>query len=124
MKKFNDEEIICQDNWASFFGRKSKKFKQVRGNGVLILTRDTLIFRRLMPELEISIPLKNVRNVETPRSFLGKSIFRPLLRVDYQTEAGEMDSIAWYVRDLECFKKGIENQRTKSERGEENDETG
>ena len=111
--RFRGEDVICQDNSASFFGKKSKKFKQVRGNGVLILTRRELFFRRLMPESEISIPLQNVQGVETPLSFLGKSIFRPLLKVDYRTETGEADSIAWYVKNLKCFREGIENQRTK-----------
>lgn len=112
-KRFRREDVICQDDSASFFGRRSKKFKQVRGNGVLILTENELFFKRLMPDMEISIPLKNVQGMETPSSFLGKSIFRPLLKVDYRTETGEVDSIAWYVKNLRCFVEGIEIQRAK-----------
>lgn len=105
--RFSSEEIICIDSSASFFGRASLKNRQLRGNGILVLTRDQLFFRRLFPELEFSIPLRTVRKVETPRSFLGKSVFRPLLKIDYMTDKGDTDSAAWHVRDLKNFIKGL-----------------
>ena len=96
-------DVLCIDKSASWFGRQSQGMAQIRGNGVLVLTRDTLWFRRLAPELEITIPLESIREVSTPRSFLGKSIFRQLLRVDFVTSQGHSDAAAWYVRELECF---------------------
>lgn len=109
-KRLKDKDVICHDNSASYFGMESLKYKQMGGNGILVLTKEELFFRKLLPKMELSIPLKYVRGVETPSSFLGKSIFKPLLKINYQTETGEADSVAWYVKDLENFKKGIENK--------------
>ncbi len=101
------EDALCIDRSASWFGRQSQGMAQIRGNGVLVLTRKALWFRRLAPDLEITIPLESIRKISTPRSFLGKSIFRPLLRVDFVTRQGQDDAAAWYVRDLECFYAGL-----------------
>jgi len=109
-ERLKDKDIICHDNSAAYFGRESLKYKQMKGNGILILTKDELFFRRLLPKMELSIPLKYVQDVEMPSSFLGKSIFKSLLKIVYQTDTGEADSVAWYVKDLENFKKGIESQ--------------
>jgi hypothetical protein len=106
--RFSSDEIICIDSSASFLGRASLKYRQIRGNGVLVLTRGQVFFRRLFPELEFSIPLRTVRKVETPRSFQGKSVFRPLLKIDYKTDTGDTDSVAWCVSDLKNFIKGLE----------------
>ncbi len=109
-KRFKDIDIILRDNAAVYFGRESQKYKQIRGNGVLVLTKNELFFRRFAPKMELSIPLKYIQDIEAPSMFLGKSIHKPLLKIIYQTETGEPDSAAWYVNDLESFKKHIEIQ--------------
>ncbi len=103
--RFQRDEILCLDSRAVFFGIASCRYAQIRGNGVLVLTGDELFFRRLLPEMELSIHIENIVKVDTPRSFLGKSIFKPLLRVDYRTPSGQMDAAAWYVRNLHEFRK-------------------
>jgi len=105
--RFGRDKILCMSSRAIFFGIASLKYAQIRGNGILVLTRDELFFRRLAPEMDISIPLANITAVETTRSFLGKSIFKSLLRVDYRTSSGEMDSAAWYVKNLNNFRRCI-----------------
>ncbi len=60
--------------------------------------------------MEISIPLNAIIKVEIPTGFLGKSIFRPLLKIHYGTESGETDSVAWYVYNPDKFKTEIVNR--------------
>lgn len=114
-KRFVSEKMIQLSLNANFFGQKSKVLNQIRGNGVLVLTKDGLWFSLAMPEREISIPLKHIKSVGLTRSHLGKRVFRPLLYVEYFSQVGE-DSIAWHVDNpgqwktaIEKTKKGIMN---------------
>lgn len=112
-KRFASGDIICHDNNANYFGLESFKGKQVRGNGVLVLARRELYFLRLLPRMELSIPLKRIKRIVTPSTFLGKSISRPLLKVDFQDEDGTFNSVAWYVTDLDTFKNSLKLQMKK-----------
>ena len=107
-KKINNNEIFCQDYSANYIGMESKKYKQIRGSSVLVLTKDELFGIRLLPKLEVSIPLKSIESVETPKSVLGKGGLNALLKVRYRTKHGGMDAVVWHVRNLEQFKKNIE----------------
>ena len=55
---------------------------------------------------ELRIPLANVLEVKTVKSHLGKTVGRPLLHVRYREGDGE-DSAAWFVPDVEEWKRGI-----------------
>ncbi len=95
---------------ANFFGQESKGVMQMRGNGTLVLTGSEIYFARWIPLAEYTIPLAKIQSVETVNGFLGKTVFRPLLKVVYQNEAGKTDAIAWLVPDLDGLKKLIEDQ--------------
>lgn len=82
---------------ANFFGLRSRGMRQVRGNGILLLTGSEIFFRMLLPSREFRIPLDSVTSLETPGSFLGKSKGRKLLQVNFTTFDGEEDSAAWLV---------------------------
>lgn len=92
---------------ANFFGVRSGGMKQVRGNGILILTRDRLYFRMLLPKRELTIPLDTIISVGKTRSFLGKTKGRDLLQVDFTGDSGEADSAAWLVGDLQEWLTGL-----------------
>lgn len=92
--------VVRSDSSASFFGLSSRGLAQVRGNGVLALARDGLWFRLLLPRREFEVPLADVIEVDSPRSHLGRTVGRRLLRVRFRTAGGE-DSIAWCVADLD-----------------------
>ena len=47
-----------------------------------------------------TIPVTHIRDIETPRSFKGRSILKPLLKVVFDDENGREDSLAWYVPEL------------------------
>lgn len=93
---------------ANFFGQESKGVLQTRGNGTLVLTDTELYFEKFIPRQEIHIPLSTIQRIETAKSHLGKTVFRPLLKVVYQNEAGQPDSIAWLVPDVEGLKQQLE----------------
>jgi hypothetical protein len=106
------QDIILQTGNASSFGQASKGAKQIRGNGALILTREAIRFLMAVPRNEIEIPLSRVTSVSLPKSHLGKTVFKPLLRVEFESLEGR-DSIAWAVREPSKWKDTIENARSK-----------
>lgn len=87
---------------VNFFGRKSEGVGQMRGNGTMLITDDELVFELWIPRKLIVIPLENITSIATPKSFLGKSYFKPLLQLDFTDETGRDDSAAWFVPDLEA----------------------
>ncbi|MBD3213730.1 MAG: hypothetical protein GF311_14060 [Candidatus Lokiarchaeota archaeon] len=101
LEKFSEEQIILVSKGANFFGVESKSYKQIRGNGVLILTRDQLFFQLWLPKRIIKIPLDNIIRVEKTTHHLRKIRFVDLLKVEFTNKEGEADSVAWWVKDLE-----------------------
>ena len=93
---------------ANFFGQQSKGMMQMRGNGIFTLTGDTIYFDMWIPANHFEIPLSKITGIETPRSFLGKTVLYPLLQINFQNDAGEADAIAWWLRDVESVKGAVE----------------
>ncbi len=89
------------DSWANLFGVTSRGHGQLRGNGALVLTADSLWFGMLLPARELTIPLSRVIAVREAGSHLGKSVLgHRLLRVEFDGADGP-DAAAWAVRDPE-----------------------
>jgi hypothetical protein len=102
-KDLQDKNIILEDRQSNFFGQSSKKYKQVRGNGLLVLTQQELFFEMYLPQKSLVIDRANIKAISTPRSFLGKSKLIQLLRVDFINAEGNEDAAAWAVRDLNSW---------------------
>jgi len=92
---------------ANMFGLKSRGVKQIRGNGVLVLTSSLLYFRMILPAKKILIPVSSITGVETPKSFAGKSKGVRLLKVDFRATNGKSESAAWLVDRLEEWVSGL-----------------
>ena len=107
-EKFVGKNIILSSRGANFFGQESKGLGQVRGNGVLLLTDKELYFGMWTPKKELRIPLVAVKSVETPKSFLGKSVLRKLLKVTFENDLGDIDAVAWYIKDLVPWTQDLE----------------
>lgn len=105
-ERFPDAKLIIPG--ANFFGQQSAGVMQGRGNGTLVLTATELYFERWVLRKEYRIPLTAIESIETPTSFLTKTIFRPLLKVNFKNDAGQTDAMAWFVSDLEATKQAIE----------------
>ena len=101
LKNFAMKDIIMHSTFANFFGQESKGVKQVRGNGLIVLTKDELYFEMYAPKRKFNVPLESVSKIETVKWHLKKTKSRPLLKVIYTNEKGEEDSLVWLVQDLE-----------------------
>ncbi len=83
----------------------------MRGNGNLALTEDELLFAQWIPNRVVRIPRNAIVEVTTTRSHLGKTIGRKLLKVVWATELGRQDSIALWVKDLDCWLEALGGSR-------------
>jgi hypothetical protein len=108
MRRFNNRKVYGITSEAVFFGQESLKQTQMRGNGVLALVDEELYFIMLAPKREFNIPWHSMQKIETPRSHLGKSRGRKLLKVRFINKYGEPDSMAWSVPHLDEWKSGLE----------------
>ncbi len=102
-EQFARKDVLLTSRGANFFGQESKGLGQVRGNGVLILTTNELYFGMWTPKKELKIPILAIKSIENPKSFLGKSVFRKLLKITFVNDLGDLDAAAWYVKDLDSW---------------------
>jgi len=109
--RYPADEILMHEQMANFFGLESKGVWQCRGNGALVLTRDTLHFFMFQPRSEFMIPLHSIRGGQLVRSHLGKTVFRQLLKVHFELN-GKPDSAAWYVHDPQAWLDKLESLQT------------
>lgn len=115
VKRSTEGEKVYQVEDCNFFGRQSAGYKQVRGNGILALTDRGIHFRMLIPRKELFVPLASIKDISQPRSFLGKTKLRYLLRVDFVNEEGGDDAGAWLVPSLQWWSEAIAALRTGGE---------
>ena len=85
---------------SNFFGLESAGVWKVRGNGVLLLTKEDLFFGMWKPKKDLLIPVNSIIEVTNPKSHMHRSVLKPLLKITFTNEKGESDSAAWYVRKL------------------------
>jgi hypothetical protein len=109
MDKFNEKEILGAFGSANFFGLESKGVRQVRGNGVLVLTREKLYYEMwVKPKTIIEIPIQSITGIDTVKSHLYKTKSKKLLKVIFTNDQGESDSVAWLVRNLDEWRDSLE----------------
>ncbi|MFB2975791.1 hypothetical protein [Microseira sp. BLCC-F43] len=108
-ERFTDDQILRSETTANFFGLESRGRGQLRGNGVLALTRQELWFSQFITREEIRIPLVEIQGVSQVNSHLGKRIIgRQVVKVEFQTATGG-DAAAWLVGDPNGWKTAIES---------------
>ncbi len=99
------------DVGPQFYGVESRGATQMRGNGTMVLTADELAFVLWIPHMTLRIPVRDIVEVDHPKSHLGKSGGVPLLRVRWRT-AGVDDTVAWRVADLEAWTTALRAELT------------
>jgi hypothetical protein len=95
-----EPNILAMDDTADSFGVTSEGVGQIRGNGCLAATAEGLLFVQWAPRKRLWIPRARILKVGGSNAHLGKSTGDALLRVEFRTEAGLVDSAAWLVHDL------------------------
>jgi len=106
--RFATKEIIMITNRSNLYGQTSKRYKQFRGNGILLLSKNDLFFELLVPRRELRIPINLITKVEKVKWFLSKSHGRPLMKVSFTNNSGFEDSVAWQIVDLDQWIKAVE----------------
>ncbi|MFX0104919.1 MAG: hypothetical protein ACFE75_05470 [Candidatus Hodarchaeota archaeon] len=106
-EKYKNKNVLIIDETSNFFGLESQGIWKVRGNGVLLLTEEELFFGMWKPKKEFLIPVKSIIEISNPRSYMHRSVFRPLLKITFKNEKRESDSAAWYVRNLDKWNEVI-----------------
>jgi hypothetical protein len=95
--RFPAGDVVLSDDLANCFGFTSKGPLQNRGNGGLVLARDTVWFLPILGD-EWRLPVAKITAAERVSSHLGKTVGRPLLRIEW-----EGDSVAFFVRDVDTW---------------------
>ena len=95
-----EPNILAMDDTADSFGVTSAGAGQIRGNGCLAATPDGLLFVQWAPKKRLWIPRTRILKVGGAAAHVGKSTGDALLRIEFRTEAGLVDSAAWLVHDL------------------------
>ena len=107
MERFNEKEIIKDSHKTNFFGLESWGLKQVRGNGILVLTEKELFFGMFKPAKDISIPINSIKQITTSeKSHLKKKSIMRLLKIIF-TQNGKDDVAAWQVTDIDDWEAKI-----------------
>jgi len=105
--RFAGQTIHLRDPLALHIARQSRGYSQRRGNGNLILTDKELFFAMTIPKTIISIPLDTIIGVERVGRICGQCILKTLMKVNFKTESGDEDAIAWHVKELDQWEREI-----------------
>lgn len=110
-EKYGNNKIIAANINVSSFGQESKGLKQLRGNGCLVLSKDELYFEMFFPKKKWVIPMQAISLVEKTKTHLNKWSVFSLLKVNYLNPKGDIDSLAWAIKDVDQWIERIENLR-------------
>ncbi|MHA2184498.1 MAG: hypothetical protein ACXAAI_05795 [Promethearchaeota archaeon] len=113
LEKFRGQTILLSDDMANFFGQESLGVWKIRGNGVLLLTKEDLFFGMWKPQKELKILVTSISKISNPKRHLKKSVFKPLLKVNFKNSNGFEDSAAWFVRDLDKWNATLKKLTSK-----------
>jgi len=106
-KRFAGKKIQLMDKYALFIAQQSDGYSHFRGVGRLVLTDQELHYERQFGHKIISIPLSSIVQVGETLRLGGQSTGKPLLKVDFRTQEGQEDAVAWRVKALHRWKNEI-----------------
>jgi len=91
---------VRRSSAATSLGLQSQGDSPTRGTGTLVLTDAEVAFAQWQPDVLVRIPRPAIREVDTTRSHLGKTMSSDLLRIRW-TDDGIDDAVAFFLRDLD-----------------------
>jgi hypothetical protein len=113
-RAFQGKNVLEMHVGANFFGQESLGSAQVRGNGTLVLTDEGVYFKMWLPARTFHVRLSSVRATSIVKSHLGKTKFRPLLKVTFRNQKGKEDSVAWLVPEPKKWAAAIQDRLSSS----------
>ena len=105
--RFAGKIIRIMDKHALYVARKSDGYSHVRGIGYLVLTEEELYFERQLDRKITIIPTDAISSVGSTKRLAGQSPGQIMLKVEFDLGEGNLDEIAWKVKDLESWEREI-----------------
>ena len=113
LNKLDKERILAINSKANFFGLQSLGLTQLKGNGVLVLMESEVYFEMWVPKKVIRIPLESIKDIKETKFYLGKTKFKPLLKISFINDENEEDSCTWLVSNIKGWKEKLQKQVSK-----------
>ena len=107
-KRFSGKNIRYLDKHAVFKAQESHGYSQTQGMGYLVLTDDELYFEMGLLKKVLSISAASITKVGQTKRLRGVGTLRAMLKVEFEDHNGINDAIALYVKELESWKKAIQ----------------
>lgn len=107
--KIKGQEIVMPIEHVMFRARELSGYSQTRGMGFIVLTQAFLYFEFVLLDMIIEIPASKLTGAEFVYRLKGVSPVRKMLRILFNNEQGEPDSIALHVKDMERWKSAVIN---------------
>lgn len=104
----DDEDVIRADARAIFFGSEVENISAIREYGSLALTRQTIVFAGITPDITHAVEIASITAIRTPLAHLGHSGGKMLLWLAYTMPDGSTDTVAWEVSHVEKWVDAIE----------------
>ena len=95
---------------ATCLGVESAGAGQVKGTGTLVLTDAEVAFAQWRPDRLIRVPRSAIAEVDTTRSYLGKTMNADMLRIRW-TDKGNPDTVAFFIRELDPWLADLGGRR-------------
>jgi hypothetical protein len=98
-RQFRNVEFIASSDRVEFRGLDRSWDGQWRGEGVLLLTDDCLYFRLTDRNLDLSVPVSRIEQVETAAAEEKSSLRRGQIRVAYRAFDDQLRTATWNLKD-------------------------
>jgi hypothetical protein len=98
-REFRNVEFIASSDRVEFCGLDRSWDGQWRGEGVLLLTDDSLYFRLTDRNMDLSVPVSRIEQVETTAEEKKCFVRRGQIRVAYRAFDDQLRTATWQLRD-------------------------
>lgn len=108
-KRFGGQPVVALSFGVTYFGRTTEPGGPHRSRGFLLLLPDRLFFRSRMAKVEIEIAGPRINQVYHDISHKGVALHRSVIKVDFLTNQGQTDTVAFAVPYPPQWIQAIEN---------------
>ena len=108
-KTLSEEGAEAEILNANCFGLASLGVGQMRGNGSWAMSESRILFYFWVGGRQVEIPIAKITAVNIEKAFLGKTVGRSLLAVDFENAQGKADRCCWLLPEPEELRKKIQS---------------
>ncbi len=95
--KFGKNNIRAVSFGVNYYGRLSDPGSPKRRSGFLLLLEDGIFYRSRWSKLELHVPASKIVTVYHDNAHKGTDLHQSVVKVDFLTDHGERDSVAFKV---------------------------